>query len=209
MTTVQQGYDNWSSTYDTDRNFTRDLDKDITVQTLSAQPSQTILELGCGTGKNTSFLASLAEQVLAFDFSEGMLAKARAKVQAENVQFGVMDFTETWVVADHTVNLISCNLVLEHIEDLDFIFGEAHRVLQTGGLFFICELHPFKLYTGIQANFQRGEENIAIPAFIHHTSEFVQAALAHRFRLEALGEWWHAEDDPSETPRLISFLFKK
>lgn len=209
MTTVQQGYDNWSSTYDTDHNFTRDLDKDITEQTLTPHPSQTILELGCGTGKNTDFLASLAEKVLAFDFSAGMLSKARAKVQSENVQFGVMDFTENWVVADNTVNLISCNLVLEHIEDLDFIFSEAHRILQDAGLFFICELHPFKLYAGIQANFQRGEENIAIPAFIHHTSEFVQAAIAQGFTLEALGEWWHTEDDSNDTPRLISFLFKK
>ena len=206
---VQQGYDKWSATYDTDRNFTRDLDQYITQQILGDYAVSTILELGCGTGKNTSFLASLAQQVLAFDFSAGMLVQACTKIQNQNVSFGMMDFTQGWVCAGNSVDLISCNLVLEHIEDLDFIFREANRVLVDGGVFFISELHPFKQYQGIQANFQRGDDSTAIPAVIHHASAFVNAALQNGFTLHHLGEWWHEADDTNATPRLISFVFKK
>jgi protein-L-isoaspartate O-methyltransferase len=35
-----------------------------------------VLEIGCGTGKNTSVLAQIGEKVLALDFSENMIEKA-------------------------------------------------------------------------------------------------------------------------------------
>lgn len=52
------------------------------------------------------------------------------------------------------MNLVICNLVLEHIENLSFIFSEASRVLIPDGHFFVCELHSFRQHQGTQANFQ-------------------------------------------------------
>ncbi|HYE73343.1 MAG TPA: class I SAM-dependent methyltransferase [Blastocatellia bacterium] len=205
---IQQAYTQWSETYDSDRNRTRDLDQEVTHQTLANIQCQSILELGCGTGKNTVFLAEIGERVLALDFSEGMLSKAKEKVTSNNVTFEVADLTKPWPSKDHSVELISCNLVLEHIADLDFIFSEAARSLVSGGHFFISELHPFRQYQGTLANFQRGEEKTEIPAFVHHVSDFVRASHASGFTLELLNEWWHAEDE-NKPPRLITFLFKK
>src|SRR4051794_2526053 len=154
---IQTGYTQWSATYDTDRNLTRDLDQKVTRTILAERRYRSILELGCGTGKNTQLLAQIGDDVQALDFSEGMLAQAKAKGFGPTVTFAVADLTQPWPCADQSVDLITCNLVLEHIADLSFIFTEAVRTLMATGSFLICELHPFKQYLGSKATFQ-GEE---------------------------------------------------
>jgi len=67
------------------------------------------------------------------------------------VTFAVADLTQPWPCEDQSIDLISCNLVLEHISDLSFIFAEGLRVLRDGGRFFVSELHPFRQYQGTQA----------------------------------------------------------
>ena len=153
---IQTAYDEWSQTYDTDRNLTRDLDRQVMTETLANQHFDSILELGCGTGKNTALLVQLGARVHALDFSEGMIAKAREKVKADNVRFSVANLTQTWPCEDHAYDLIVCNLVLEHIEKLSFIFSEASRVLVHGGKFLVNELHPFRQYEGKKARFATG-----------------------------------------------------
>jgi ubiquinone/menaquinone biosynthesis C-methylase UbiE len=206
--TIQNAYNHWAQTYDTDNNLTRDLDALVTEKALSNVNCHAILELGCGTGKNTMLLARLADSVTAFDFSQEMLVKAKAKVNTSTVQFVQTDITEKWQCLDQSVDLIVCNLVLEHIEDLKFVFSEASRVLVEGGRFFVSELHPFKQYLGSQANFTQDSENTQIQAYVHHISDFLDAASANAFGLIALGEWWH-EDDQNKPPRLITFMFER
>jgi ubiquinone/menaquinone biosynthesis C-methylase UbiE len=206
---IQNAYDDWSQTYDTDENLTRDLDQQILQETLANQRFDSILEIGCGTGKNTAFLTQIGARVHALDFSEGMIAKVTGKVKAENVKFSVADLTHTWPCENAAYDLIVCNLVLEHIEDLSFIFSEASRVLAQRGKFLINELHPFRQYEGKQARFQGAAGVIEIPAFIHHISDFLNAALSNGLRLVKLNERWHEKDSQSKPPRILSFLFEK
>jgi malonyl-CoA O-methyltransferase len=205
---VQAAYDNWSTTYDADQNLTRDLDQIVTKEILMRKRCKSVVEIGCGTGKNTLLLSQIAQTVYAVDFSAAMIEKAKEKVNSVNVTFITADITNQWICTNESIDLITCNLVLEHIKDLSKIFSEASRVLVPGGYFFICELHPFRQYRGTQANFQRNQEVIEIPAFIHHLSDFFQAAKNYGFRLEDFNEWWH-EQDQNKPPRLVSFLFKK
>ncbi|MCC5659846.1 class I SAM-dependent methyltransferase [Nostoc sp. XA010] len=205
---VQAAYDNWSTTYDADQNLTRDLDQIVTKEILMRKRCKSVFEIGCGTGKNTLLLSQIAQTVYAVDFSTAMIEKAKEKVNSVNVTFITADITKQWICSNKSIDLITCNLVLEHIKDLSKIFSEASRVLVPGGYFFICELHPFRQYRGTKANFQRNQEVIEIPAFIHHLSDFFQAAKNYGFQLEDFNEWWH-EQDQNKPPRLVSFLFKK
>lgn len=205
--TIQHAYTDWAATYDSDRNLTRDLDQRVARQELESFRCKSILELGCGTGKNTPLLASIGGHVHALDFSPGMIEKARAKVTSPNVTFEIADITKRWPSKDQLFDLIVCNLVLEHIEDLDFIFSEASRVLIKEGHFFISELHPFRQYLGTQARFQRADDTKLIKAFTHHTTDFTNAGLANGLVLKEMKEWWHEEDE-GKAPRLISFLFE-
>ena len=205
---VQDAYNEWSQTYDTDENRTRDLDQRIMLETLTGQQFHSILEIGCGTGKNTVFLALVGENVHALDFSAGMIQKAREKVKAEHVRFSMADLTQRWPCEDEAYDLIVCNLVLEHIEDLAFIFSEAQRVLEDGGEMLINELHPFRQYEGTKARFNKEEGVAEIPAFVHHISDFTNAASENGLTLVWLNEYWHTQDE-GKPPRIISFLLEK
>jgi ubiquinone/menaquinone biosynthesis C-methylase UbiE len=205
---VRCAYDAWAPTYDTVDNPTRDLDRVATRATLAGLSFASVLELGCGTGKNTPFLAEIGRRVRAVDFSEAMLARARETVIAANVTFETADITRAWPCPDGSVDLIVTNLVLEHIEDLDHIFAEAARCLMRGGVFFVSELHPAMQYLGKQARFGEGEEMTRIPAFVHHISDFVAAAQGHGLVVERLEEWWDTSERVG-APRLVSFVFGK
>lgn len=205
---IQSAYNEWSDIYDSNINRTRDLDAEVTRLILTGRLFPSIVELGCGTGKNTEFLATLGESVLAFDFSEKMLAKARQKVTASHVRFAWADITQPWNCPADSVDLVTCNLVLEHIQDLNHIFAQAARILRSGGWFLINELHPFKQYGGTKARFERGAEIIEVDVFIHHISEFIHTAEKNGLKLLKFDEVWH-EDDAGKPPRLASFVFGK
>src|SRR5215211_5643442 len=199
---IQSAYNEWSGTYDTDENLTRDLDQQVTRNLLGGLHVDSILEIGCGTGKNTVFLTQIGQQVNAVDFSQGMIEKAQAKVQAENARFSLMDITKPWNFENKSFDLIVCNLVLEHIEDLSFVFAEAARTLRLNGRFFIDELHPFKQYDGKKAWFYRNQDKVEVNAFIHHVSDFFHAATNHGWALVGLKEFWH-EADQNKLPRIV------
>jgi len=205
---IQAAYTDWSATYDLDRNLTRDLDHSITQDTLASLHCKSILEIGCGTGKNTALLARIGEHVLALDFSAGMIEKAKTKLLFDNVTFVIADITRPWAIESQSIDLITCNLVLEHIQNLPFIFTEASRVLARSGRFFISELHPFRQYQGTQANFLRNQQRTEIQAFVHHISDFIGAATASNLVLGQMKEWWH-EEDKGKPPRLVTFMFEK
>ncbi|HUP28296.1 MAG TPA: class I SAM-dependent methyltransferase [Chloroflexia bacterium] len=210
---VRDAYDTWAATYDVDRNLTRDLDAYVTRQVLGSLRLSAdchILELGCGTGKNTGFLSQMGSRAYALDFSEAMIKQAQAKVRQPNVSFAVADLSRRWPVAGRSVDLVVCNLVLEHLEDLAFVFNEAARSLrsqQGPGRLFVCELHPFRQYMGGKARLERDGEKVEVSAFVHHISEFLEASSTAGLALVRLDEWWH-EEDAEAPPRLVSFLFE-
>ena len=205
---IPEAYNHWSSTYDEDKNLTRDLDQVITKQSLSNLRCKSILEIGCGTGKNTSLLANIGQHVHAFDISMGMITKAKEVLSRGEVSFSIADITSPWPYQDECTDLLVCNLVLEHIENLNFVFSEASRSLVEAGHFFICELHPFRQYQGTKARFTYDQGTVEIQAFVHHFSDYLKAAEVNGLTLQGCGEWWH-EEDQNLPPRLVSFLFKK
>jgi ubiquinone/menaquinone biosynthesis C-methylase UbiE len=204
---TSDSYDAWAGSYDSMGNKTRDLEAEVLRSTFLNPHYGNILELGCGTGKNTGWLSEKADYVMALDFSTQMIAQAKKKITAPNVDFIQTDITQPWPVKPGWANLITCSLVMEHIEDLEFLFEQADKVLKRRGKFYICELHPWKQYSGSQARFET-EDGVHKPmAFTHHISDFLDAAHKHDFSLLDLREYF---DDRSKDnfPRLISFVFE-
>ncbi len=205
---VQQAYDAWSSTYDTMVNKTRDLEAAALRTLLADKIPVAALEIGCGTGKNTVWLAEKASHVTAADFSADMLAKAKEKVSATNVAFVEMDIRQPWRFAAAQFDLITCSLVLEHISDLGGIFAQASKVLHSNGLFYIGELHPFKQYQGSKARFDQDDVTLVLDCFTHHISDFTKAAKQHGFHCIELTEWFD-DAQKTEAPRVLAMLFQK
>ena len=180
---IKDAYNDWSATYDTDENLTRDLDQRVTRNALENLHINSILEIGCGTGKNTGLLSQIGENVHAVDFSQGMIDKAKEKIRTSNVRFSIANIKEKWPYGDQSYDLIVCNLILEHIEDLNWVFSEASRSLVGKGRFFVCELHPFKQYQGKKTKFFSVKLMSEIPAFVHHISDYIEAARNYRLAL--------------------------
>lgn len=205
---TKDSYNQWSDSYDTDYNLTRDLDRTVTKEKLGGMHFDSILEIGCGTGKNTSFLSTIGYKVNAVDFSEGMINIAKKKSTADNVKFSMLDITNNWPFTDESYDLIVCNLVLEHIDDIFWIFSEAGRSLKKEGKFFICELHPFKQYLGTKAKYTVDTGQMEIPSYVHHLSDFTEAGRKNKLSIEEINEWRHKNDE-GNVPRLLSILFEK
>lgn len=203
----QKAYDAWAAIYDTNENKTRDLDAFITRKVLSNYSFENVLEIGCGTGKNTSWLAERAKEVWAMDFSKEMLAKLKAKLGDYPLNLYETDIQKPWPVQNQQVDLAITNLVLEHIQNLSFIFEQAARVLQVGGIFFVSELHPMKQYLGSKARFEQGEQTQVLDCYIHHISDYLEPARLAGFECLDLQEWFD-DKDKTNPPRLVSFVFK-
>jgi len=208
---VADAYDRWSRQYDDDQNATRDLDAFVLRQVPLHLAGARVLELGCGTGKNSAWLVSQARELIALDFSPGMLDVARRRVPSSRVRFVEHDVTRPWPVETDSIDVVVGNLVLEHVRDLSPVFAEAARVLRASGQFFFCELHPYRQLRGGQAHFvdRHTEETVQVAAYRHTVSEYVTEALNAGFVLRALGEWLETDADPSTPPRLLSLLLER
>jgi malonyl-CoA O-methyltransferase len=207
MTGVACAYDQWAHTYETVENATRDLAATVLRQYPLHMHGRDVLETGCGTGFNTTYLAPQSRSVLAIDGSSGMLAQARTRVAAPQVRLVQCDLQYTWPLAEVSVDLVVCLLVLEHIADLYMFFQEAARVLRPGGECFVCELHPFRQLQGHQARFTEAGSGkvVLIPAYLHDVSEYVNASVQHGFEVLRMDEWRDAHDTAHTLPpRLLS-----
>ena len=203
---TKDAYNDWAKTYDSVTNPTRDLEAKAIRTVLKNVIVDKILELGCGTGKNTEWLSEKCNQLTAIDFSEKMQHIAKKKITIDKVNFKQADITDKWNFDQ--ANIITCSLVLEHIENIPFIFEQASKTLNTNGLFYLCELHPYKQLLGSRAKFEKEGTLQHLEYFIHHLSDFFDAALKNNFVCEQMREWFD-EDDKSQMPRLVSFLFRR
>ncbi|MFK5958423.1 MAG: methyltransferase domain-containing protein [Lutibacter sp.] len=205
---IEKAYNLWAECYDTNENKTRDLDQKSTIEVLSRYNFETVLELGCGTGKNTKWLVTKAKKIIALDFSQEMLNKATNKIKNSNVLFKKANLLEVWDIDNEFADLITASLMLEHIKNLNFIFKQAQLKLKSNGLFFINELHPFKQYIGSKARFDTEKGTEVLEVYTHHVSEYVAMANKNGFFLEEIEEQFDGVE-ADEIPRLLSLVFRK
>ena len=205
---TQKAYDQWAAQYDSNLNRTRDLEARSLRETLASLEFGSCLEIGCGTGKNSSWLVQHTQHLTAVDFSEAMLAKAKEKLADRSIEFVQADITQPWTFQKRIYELVSFSLVLEHIEDLDAIFRKTVAALKSGGLVYISELHPGKQYTGSKARFDNNGAEQVVPCFTHHLTDFTKAAQQNGLSLQSINEYFD-DDDRNNPPRLLTLLFRK
>jgi len=191
---TKEAYTIWSETYDAVLNKTRDLEQHAQKVLLAGYGWNTCVELGCGTGKNTAWLAKQSSKLMAVDFNEAMIAVAKAKVKLPEVSFIQADIQQSWHFLGDPVDLISCSLILEHIQNLEFIFEQAFTHLNENGLLYMGEFHPFKQYLGSKARFETAEGTVTIEQYTHHFCDYIDCATKAGFQLLQVKEFFHEED---------------
>lgn len=206
---VREAYNEWANTYDTVINKTRDIEALAIKEALGNFHYTNILEIGCGTGKNTQWLHTITQKLVGADFSMEMLNKAKEKITNSNTSFIQMDITREWPVDRNHYDLITFSLVLEHIKNLNFIFHQASLALMPGGKIYLGELHPFKQYQGSKARFETGNGVFELECFIHNVSDYYNAGIKNSFICGSIKEWFDEETAALKIPRLLSMVFTK
>lgn len=156
-----------------------------TLRALSPQAEESLLEVGCGTGRFTARIASRCRQVVAVDFSAESLRVARSRIASPSVHFiqgdaGRLPLREG--VADRA---LSCQM-LEHLPTpgaRQTAVAQVARVLRPGGTFAVSAYwhSPFARLFGRK----EGHHNDAIYFYRFSRREFVEL-LEPYFEVETL-----------------------
>ena len=103
-----------------------------------------VLELGCGSGPYSIWLAQRGAQVVGLDLSQTMVSLARERAHTLGIQadFRVADIRDTLPFNDAEFDLIFSATTLHYVDDLAALMREAARVTKPRGRFVASVLHP-------------------------------------------------------------------
>jgi SAM-dependent methyltransferase len=127
------------------KDYTRDNPYDRAVLGLFAElvADGPVGDLGCGTGRITTYLDSLGLDAFGIDLSPGMVEVARKEYPS--LRFEVGSLFDLDLKDDELAGALAWySLVHTPREDLPAVFAELHRVVRPGGYL----LHAFKVGTG-------------------------------------------------------------
>ncbi|XP_033629255.1 demethylmenaquinone methyltransferase-like isoform X2 [Asterias rubens] len=85
---------NFSATSDYNKEDGHFIQHGLTMRNISKlafQPSDEVLDVGCGTGNVTKYIAKQVKRVTGIDLSEEMIANARTNNSATNINYAVWD----------------------------------------------------------------------------------------------------------------------
>jgi demethylmenaquinone methyltransferase/2-methoxy-6-polyprenyl-1,4-benzoquinol methylase len=114
-----------------------------TTRALSPRPGQRILDLAAGTGTSSVAIARTGAEVVAADFSPGMIAEGRRRhAGVPGVSFVEADATNL-PFEDEEFDAVTISFGLRNVQDADAGLREMLRVTKPGGRLMICEFsHP-------------------------------------------------------------------
>lgn len=104
------------------------------------QKDLAIIDIGAGDGRLYKYLAPLKPtKYIACDVAEKLLKRhpSHGWQAGKDVEKIVCDLEDTLPFDDESFDMATSFFVLEHIEDINFLFGEMYRILKTWWVFII------------------------------------------------------------------------
>jgi ubiquinone/menaquinone biosynthesis C-methylase UbiE len=121
------------------KNFYGEEVREAVLNAVGVKLTDTVLDVGAGTGFLTEAAAKRASKVIALDFSRGMSDEAVEKMGNGNVEFRIGN-VESMPLQDSSVDVVIGNMVLHHCPHPRVAFSEMSRVLKLNGRIAISDL---------------------------------------------------------------------
>ena len=115
------------------------IDAGYVIELLELRPGLRFVELGCGPGWMTRFVARHGLDAHGYDISPQMIEIAREQAHEENVRahFDTADFEQ--LDLERTFDACLTYDALHHSARPDLVLASAHRALKPGGLLLVSE----------------------------------------------------------------------
>jgi len=174
---LQEEFNQWASAGRGDE--MEDHHSDITDQTLALmdlQPSDRVLDLGCGTGWASRRLARVADEVVGLDVADEMLRRAEhASSDFTNVRYLWGSAEKIPVPDNYFIKVLSVESFY-YYADQGTALDELRRVLQPGGkLFILINLYKDNHYS------LRWVSELKVPVQTLSEEEYVALLRRHEF----------------------------
>lgn len=152
-----------------------------TVKAVAPEKGERILDLAAGTGTSSAALAKSGAEVIAADFSPGMIEVGRAKhPQITFVQADAM----TLPFADGEFDAVTIAFGLRNVAEPKKALAEMYRVLKPGGRLVICEFSkpPRALFRAGYSAYMR----FVMPAIVDASST---NPAAYSYLADSIADW--------------------
>lgn len=132
---IRRSFANATQSYDAMATLQRQVGHELLTR-IALPYEALVLDVGCGTGFFTQQLIdrALLNNIIALDIALPMLLKTRDRLKDNHIPLLCAD-AESLPIASHRIDALVANLALQWCLQLDKLFVDIHRVLQTGGLF--------------------------------------------------------------------------
>ncbi len=108
---------------------------------LALKKGSRVLDLACGQGVLSRFLAQKGMKVEGVDASEELIRFARGRSKT-GVRYHIGDARDEAAVPENRFDGIACILALQNMEELEPVFDNVFRGLKPGGRFVMVVTHP-------------------------------------------------------------------
>src|SRR3954447_12499270 len=160
LLSTSEAYRVWAPSYDTDPNPLLALEERTIQDLLPDVRSQTVLDVGCGTGRSMIRYGARGARTFGVDPSPEMLAEARKKPQI-SASLVLADATRL-PFADEIADLTLCSFAVSYFSDVLQSVNELVRVTKRSGHVVISDLHPDAAANGWTRSFRVGQNTYEI-----------------------------------------------
>jgi 2-polyprenyl-6-hydroxyphenyl methylase/3-demethylubiquinone-9 3-methyltransferase len=133
-----------------------------------------VLDLGCGGGFMSEALAQRGAHVTGIDPSVASLEAARKHAQSQDLEIVYREGVGESIPLDaHSMDRVVCVDVLEHVQDVDKVLVEIHRVLRPHGIFFFDTINRNWLSRLLVVTMMESVLKV-IPPGAHNADKFIR-----------------------------------
>jgi len=121
---------------------------DWMINEMNAAPGKKVLEIGCGTGYVSYYIAKRTSmQIIGSDLCEPFIAEASKKYELPNLSFVILDFNKASTTVHNKFDYIIGNGILHHLYyNIDEVLATLKNLLNTHGKIIFMEPNIYNPY---------------------------------------------------------------